>query len=165
MLVGEPGLGKTRTAQEVETYARMRGAQMLWGRAHESAGAPAYWPWVQVGRGYGAANDLEAAQFRLFAAYPAFIRAAAGRTPLVMTLDDLHWADKPSLLLLQHFARELGRMRVLVLCTYRDTELSRTHPLSEALAALQRESGFQRIVLRGLSRGEVASYIRDAASG
>jgi len=42
MLVGEPGIGKTRAAQELETYARMRGAQVLWGRAHESSGAPAY---------------------------------------------------------------------------------------------------------------------------
>ena len=40
MLVGEPGIGKTRTTQELETYARMRGAQVLWGRANEAAGAP-----------------------------------------------------------------------------------------------------------------------------
>ena len=52
MLVGEPGIGKTRTAQELETYARMRGAKVLWGRAHEASGAPPYWPWVQVGRAY-----------------------------------------------------------------------------------------------------------------
>ena len=44
MLVGEPGIGKTRTTQELETYAKMRGAQVLWGRTHESAGAPPYWP-------------------------------------------------------------------------------------------------------------------------
>ena len=58
MLVGEPGVGKTRTAQELEIYARMRGAQVLWGRAHEASGAPAYWPWVQAGNDYAAANDL-----------------------------------------------------------------------------------------------------------
>jgi tetratricopeptide (TPR) repeat protein len=52
MLVGEPGIGKTRTTQELETYARMRGAKVLWGRAHESSGAPPYWPWVQVARAY-----------------------------------------------------------------------------------------------------------------
>ena len=49
MLVGESGIGKTRTAQELETYARMRGAQVLWGRAHEAFGAPPYWP-VGAGR-------------------------------------------------------------------------------------------------------------------
>jgi class 3 adenylate cyclase len=62
MVVGEPGIGKTRTTQELETYARMRGAQVLWGRAHESSGAPPYWPWVQAGRMWGAANDVTALQ-------------------------------------------------------------------------------------------------------
>ena len=57
MLVGEPGIGKTRTSQELETYARMRGAQVLGGRTHESGGAPPYWPWIQVGNQWGAAND------------------------------------------------------------------------------------------------------------
>ena len=176
MLVGEPGIGKTRTAQELETYARMRGAQVLWGRAHESSGAPPYWPWVQIGNGYGAVNDLRmlaaeigeasselarlfpglltmglgiaepaevtdaaSAQFRLFAAYATFMRAASAGTPLVLMLDDLHWSDKPTLLLLQHLARELAHMRVLVVGTYRDTELARTHPLSEALVELNRD--------------------------
>ena len=60
MLVGEPGIGKTRTAQELETYARMRGAQVLWGANHESSGAPPFYPFIQVGRQWGAAtaNDL-----------------------------------------------------------------------------------------------------------
>jgi len=200
MLVGEPGIGKTRAAQELETYARMRGAQVLWGRAHESSGAPAYWPWMQVGNSFASSNDLalitpdmqgkgpelvrlfpwlrqglnvpdpeqlsdpEAAQFRLFDAYATFVRAMSNRAPLLIALDDLHWADKTSLLLLEYVARELARMRVLIVCTYRDTDLSRTHPLSEALAVLNREAGFQRVVLRGLSRDEVAGYIRAVAN-
>ena len=44
MLVGEPGIGKTRTAQELATYVDIRGGQSQWGRAHEASGAPAYWP-------------------------------------------------------------------------------------------------------------------------
>ena len=47
MLAGEPGIGKTRTAQELATLAEQRGAQVLWGRCYEEAGAPPYWPWVQ----------------------------------------------------------------------------------------------------------------------
>jgi class 3 adenylate cyclase len=200
MLVGEPGIGKTRAAQELETYARMRGAQVLWGRAHESSGAPAYWPWMQVGNSFASSNDLtllipdmqnkgpelvrlfpwlrqglnvaepeqladpEAAQFRFFDAYATFVRAMSNRAPLLIALDDLHWADKTSLLLLEYVARELARMRVLIVCTYRDTDLSRTHPLSEALAVLNREAGFQRVVLRGLTREEVADYIRAVAN-
>ena len=51
-LVGEPGIGKTRTAQELATYAGLRGCQVLWGRCHESRGAPPYWPWIQLIRSY-----------------------------------------------------------------------------------------------------------------
>ena len=109
-------------------------------------------------------SDPDAAQFSLFDAYANFVRAMSNRSPLLIALDDLHWTDKASLLLLQHVARELSRMRVLIVCTYRDTDLVRTHPLSEALATLNRESGFQRIALRGLSREEVANYIRAAAN-
>ena len=75
-------------------------------------------------------SDPESAQFRLFDAYTAFIRAASERTPLMIVLDDLHWADKPSLMLLQHLARSLSRMRVLVVGTYRATDITRPRALS-----------------------------------
>ncbi len=204
MLVGEPGIGKTRTTQELETYAKMRGAQVLWGRTHESAGAPPYWPWIQAGNQYAAAHqddlatvigpemtpdaineltrifpwlltgvnvtappeisDPEVAQFKLFDAYAQYLRAIAAQAPLVIALDDLHWADKPTLQLLQHIARELSRMRVLIVGNYRDTDITRQSALSETLASLNRESGFDRIVLRGLSRDEVAAYIKARAN-
>jgi tetratricopeptide (TPR) repeat protein len=51
-LVGEPGIGKTRTSEELATYAGLRGAQVLWGRCYEGGGAPPYWPWVQAIRSY-----------------------------------------------------------------------------------------------------------------
>jgi class 3 adenylate cyclase len=204
MLVGEPGIGKTRTTQELETYARMRGAQVLWGRTHEAAGAPPYWPWLQAGEQFalahvddlaevvgskmppGAANELtrifpwlrgqpnigepepqsdpEVAQFRLFDAYASYIRAIATNAPLVIALDDLHWADKPTLMMLQHIARELSRMPVLIIGNYRDTDINRQSALSETLATLNREVGFERILLRGLTRDEVGAYIRARAN-
>jgi predicted ATPase len=52
MLVGEPGIGKTRTARELVTYAEQQGIQVLWGWCYEEAGAPPYWPWVQSLRSY-----------------------------------------------------------------------------------------------------------------
>lgn len=204
MLVGEPGIGKTRTTQELETYAKMRGAQVLWGRTHESAGAPPYWPWLQAGNQYALAHadelptvigpqmtpeaineltrvfpwlrqganvgvpedasDPDVAQFRLFDAYTQYLKAIAAQAPLVVALDDLHWADKPTLQLLQHVARELARMRVLIVGNYRDTDITRQSALSETLASLNRESGFDRIVLRGLDRDEVAAYIKARAN-
>ena len=195
MLVGEPGIGKTRTAQELETYARMRGATVAWGRSHESAGAPAFWPWVQIAQTVGVerlerdlggladelmrmlpemrqlpgfqepqpVNDPEATQFRLFDAYTSMTRQFTVHAPVLLVLDDLHWADKPTLLLLQHLARELASLRVLVVGTYRDTELARTHPLSEALAELNR-IGMQRVNLRGLTLEEVGDCIRGTAN-
>ena len=51
-LVGEPGIGKTRTSQELATYANLRNAQVLWGRCYEEQGVPPYWPWVQAIRSY-----------------------------------------------------------------------------------------------------------------
>ena len=52
MLAGEPGIGKTRTAQELASHAETLGAQVLWGRCYEEEGAPPYWPWVQTIRSY-----------------------------------------------------------------------------------------------------------------
>jgi len=195
MLVGEPGIGKTRTAQELATYAGLRGAQVLWGRCYEEQGVPPYWPWVQAIRSYvrerdpeqlrsemgaGAADiaevvsdvrerlpDLqpapefepEQARFRLFDSIAAFLKTASQRQPLVLVLDDLHWADQPSLALLQFVARELGGARLLLIGTYRDMELSRQHPLAEALGELTRERLFQRVLLRGLTQDDVGRFI------
>jgi predicted ATPase len=78
---------------------------------------------------------------------------------LVLILDDLHWADKPSLLLLQFLAGELAASRLLVVGCYRDVELSRQHPLAQALGELTRERGFQRVLLRGLTQEDVARFI------
>ncbi len=57
MLLGEPGIGKTRTAQELATYAGPQGAQVLWGRCYEEQGMPPFWPWVQAIRSYVRERD------------------------------------------------------------------------------------------------------------
>ena len=77
----------------------------------------------------------------------------------MLVLDDLHWADQPSLLLLQFVARELSGARLLLIGTYRDVELSRQHPLAEALGELNRERLFQRVLLRGLTQEDVEHFI------
>ncbi len=59
MIAGEPGIGKTRTAAELEAYAEERGFQALWGRCYEEAGAPPYWTWVQPIRSYVEAVDSD----------------------------------------------------------------------------------------------------------
>lgn len=59
-IVGEAGIGKTRLASELQAYASLRGAQVLWGRCHDREGAPAFWPWVQAIRSYVKNRDPEA---------------------------------------------------------------------------------------------------------
>ena len=104
-------------------------------------------------------SEPDQARFRLFDSITAFLKTASQRQPLVLVLDDLHWADQPSLLLLQFVARELGGGRLLLIGTYRDVELSRQHPLAEALGELTRERLFQRVLLRGLSEQDVGRFI------
>jgi hypothetical protein len=79
-------------------------------------------------------------------------------------LDDLHWADRPSLLLLRHLVRRSTPSSVLVLGTYRDTEVSRTHALADVLADLRRERLFSRILVRGMSDDDVHAMLDSRAA-
>jgi predicted ATPase len=103
--------------------------------------------------------EPEQARFRLFDSITAFLKGAGRRQPLVLVLEDLHWADRPSLLLLEFLAREFSNARLLVIGTYRDVEVSRGHPLSQSLGELTRERLFQRVLLRGLSQEDVGRFI------
>lgn len=89
--------------------------------------------------------------------------SAGGGLPALLLLDDLHWADQPSLALLTHLARMLADAPLLVVATYRDGALDRDHPLTEALAALRREPGFVAIALRGLEPEAVTELIARGA--
>ena len=108
-------------------------------------------------------DSPDQARFRLFDSITAFLKSASLKQPLVLVLDDLHWSDQPSLLLLQFLARELGNSRLLLVGTYRDMELSRQHLLAETLGELTRERLFQRVLLRGLSQQDVSRFIEVAA--
>ena len=78
----------------------------------------------------------------------------------MLVLDDLHWSDQSSLLLLEFLAREIQPSSLLVLGTYRDVEVSRHHPLSQTLGSLIREQRFLRVQLSGLAEPEVAQLIQ-----
>jgi DNA-binding CsgD family transcriptional regulator len=96
------------------------------------------------------------ARFRLFDAMSGFWRRAAADQPLLLILDNLHWADASSLRLLEFLAPDLASSPMLVVITYRDMELSRQHPLSGTLGELSRQHGFERLRLTGFSRDETA---------
>ena len=107
--------------------------------------------------------EPEQARFRLFDSIVTFLKNAAQGQPLVLVLDDLHWADKPTLLLLEFLARQVAESRILIVGCYRDVELSRQHPLSETLGELARGPIFQRELLRGLSQDDTGRFIETAA--
>jgi predicted ATPase len=103
--------------------------------------------------------EPEQARFRFFDSLTTFLKNAARTQPLVLILDDLQWADTPSLLLLQFLAREAGESRLLIVVTYRNGEPGRHHPLSHTLAAVARVPGSQTLHLRGLSERDVTRFI------
>ncbi len=101
------------------------------------------------------AGDPEDDRWRLFQAVTAFLRSAAAIQPIVLVLEDLHWADRGTLDYLVHLSRNLAGARLVILGTYRDVEVDRSHPLSATLAELRRSANFQRVPLRGLTVDEV----------
>jgi class 3 adenylate cyclase/tetratricopeptide (TPR) repeat protein len=103
--------------------------------------------------------DPEMARFRLFDAMTSCLRSAAADRGLVVVLDDLHWADRASLLLLGFVAAELADTRLLVIGTYRDVEVDRRHPLSGTLAELYRQPATSYVALSGLDQGDVGRFI------
>jgi len=182
LLAGEPGIGKSRLADELAARASARAASVLVGRCWEAGGAPAYWPWVQALRTLdsdASEADLspllsetpqpslvesEGARFRLLEAATALLHAAARDRPLLLMLDDLHAADEPSLLLLQFIARSIGDARMLVVGAYRDIDPAPRDPLVSAIAQILREPRTAQITLAGLSPRDVGAYVALAAA-
>ena len=191
---GEPGIGKSRLADELATRAQELGHQVLWGRGWEDAGAPPFWPWVQALRAYlrstsledvrrhmgpGAADiaqmlpelgtlipdlpprpaDSESARFQLFDSVATLLRNAALDRPILVILDDLQAADTPSIMCLRFIATQVSDMRLLLVGTYRDVELTPDHPLTSALAEVAREPAARIVLLGGLEASAVAEVI------
>ncbi|HKP90145.1 MAG TPA: AAA family ATPase [Thermoleophilaceae bacterium] len=109
-------------------------------------------------------TDLETERYMLYGAVAGLLEEASRDRPIVLILDDLHWADKPSLALLKHTIVSGAELRVLTLGTYRDSDLTRGHPLSDLLADLRREEGIERIALGGLEQPDVV-VLMEASAG
>ena len=156
---GDAGIGKTRLLGELARGEHADGALVLYGRCPEEAVAP-YQAFAEALRPLGnpldapGAGDAAAARLRLFDAVADALAAAPQR--VLLALDDLHWADRPSLLLLAHLLRDPRPSALVVVATYRETELGRGHPLAHALADLRRDRLVERVPLGGLD-GDAAS--------
>jgi len=101
------------------------------------------------------AGDPEDDRWRLLQAVSGFLHNASTVQPLLLVLEDLHDADRGTIELLLHVSRNLQGARLLIVGSYRDVEVDRSHPLSGALAELRRSGSFLRVPLRGLTVDEV----------
>lgn len=108
--------------------------------------------------------DPDTERHRLHTAVTDLLRNTARRRPLLLVLEDGHWADIPSLLLLRHVARAGTDIRVLLVATFRDTEADVPTELADTLAELRRADEVVRIRLGGLSEGEIAEFVRSTAA-
>lgn len=106
--------------------------------------------------------DADTERYALFDAVVALLGVASKSAPVVLILDDLHWAAKPTLLLLRHLLRFGERARVQIVGTYRSTDLDRSHPLAAMLADLHRDGSAHRLALGGLDEDDVTAYVSEA---
>lgn len=104
--------------------------------------------------------DADAQRYRLFEAITALLAVASRTRSMLLVFDDIHWADKPTLLLLRHVMRSARVGAFMIVATYRESELGRTHPLSEFLAMLRREPPVTRVGLRGLEIAHVKALVQ-----
>ncbi|MGH9200321.1 MAG: serine/threonine-protein kinase PknK, partial [Vicinamibacterales bacterium] len=105
------------------------------------------------------ASNPEGRRYRLFEAVATLMSRVANARPLLLIIEDLHWADRPTLLLLRHLLRSSHQAALCIVATYREADLGRTQPLTESLAELRREEGVTRIGLQGLGRADVDQFI------
>ncbi|MBN1188804.1 MAG: AAA family ATPase [Dehalococcoidales bacterium] len=202
LLTGEPGIGKTRLTEELETYARLNKVKVYRGRCYEETTFPPFWPWIQIIRscveehrakrlrtymGATAAaiaeivpevrqklpgtgvimlpKDPSAARFQLFSSISALFKKISGKKPLLLILDNLQWADKTSLMLLEFLAEEMGESGIMILGVYRNVGIPEDHLLSHTIGVLTRHSFFSQIILQGLSSQEVSRFISNRMDG
>ncbi len=176
LVAGEPGIGKSRLVADVGDAAAQAGFRVLVGRCHEGDYAPALWPWLTIVRtlseGSGAdpllvpllegevteATSGAGTGLRMFDAVVELVARSASSCPLLLVLEDIHWADSTSLQLLRHLAQSGIPMPVSVLCTRRTTEATTGEALVDTLAVLA-QAGAERLRLDGLDDASVGGLL------
>lgn len=171
-LSGEAGVGKTRLAEELQAMAEAAGMKCLIGGCMPTAAAP-YLPFQEMVMGMdGPARERLTASFnetgqsreiiaqRVSYTLLTTLAGISDEVPLLIRLEDLHWADTPSVGLMHFLARKLGRSRVMILGTYRSEEigprLGNQHPLAEALSLMRKEGLARDLPLCNLGEEESA---------
>lgn len=160
LVSGPAGIGKSALADAAVRAAADAGIAAVRGHALDDAGAPPLWPWLRAMRDWPEAAALPVAdatdphaRFRLQVAVADAVRGRAGRG-LLLVLEDLHWADTLTLLVLRHLAAELDDVGLVIVATHRDPGQG---PLAAVLPDLVR--GARTLPLDGLSAHEVAAWL------
>jgi predicted ATPase/DNA-binding CsgD family transcriptional regulator len=109
--------------------------------------------------------DQDTERHRLHIAVTDLLTSVSGRTPVLLVIEDAHWADLSTLLLIRHLGRAAAETRMLVLTTFRDIEAELPTELAETLVDLRRSEGVVRLRLEGLSDQDVAEFVRRASGG
>jgi class 3 adenylate cyclase/tetratricopeptide (TPR) repeat protein len=107
-------------------------------------------------------SDSDEERFQLFASIAALLAMVGKAAPVLLVIDDLHWADKPTISLLRHLVGRAEPMRLLVAATYRDSEVRAGHPVQDLLA-LPLAPGAERVTLRGLDDRELVTMLEQTA--
>ena len=110
-------------------------------------------------------SEPESDRYRLFEAVSHYLGEASLAAPTLLVLDDLQWADKPTLLLLRHIMRSPQDTPLLIVGTYRDTDVAPRHPLIALFADLRRARSFDRLLVKGLNARSTTALIRAWAGG
>lgn len=171
LISGEPGIGKTRLCQELADEAGARGVTVAWARCWEAATVPAFRVWDQLLAALGdtqvptappgrALDDADAARMRVFDGVVAAVLRAAALRPLLLVLDDLHWADVGSVMLLGYLASEARDAGVLIVTTFRDVEARPGTGVGDAIAELGRHG--RHLPLAGLGVEDVPALVESA---
>jgi class 3 adenylate cyclase/tetratricopeptide (TPR) repeat protein len=103
--------------------------------------------------------DPDRQRYELFQAIQSALAAISNDAPVLLVLDDLHWATKPTLLLLRHLLRVNDPVPLMVLGTYRDTELAPTSPLGDMISELRSVARMRHLALGGLTANEIVEYL------
>jgi DNA-binding CsgD family transcriptional regulator len=176
LVSGEAGIGKTTLVEWLAVEAETRGCLVLWGHAYDLSVTPPYGPWLEIFREYRASGDAAlppvpafvgdaeelakvGSQETLFTAVAEFFFVVSAHCPLVLVLDDVHWADQASLDFLRFLARRLADHRLLLVATYRSDELHRRHPLNILLPLLVREARPRRVLPQPLDHAATKALL------
>jgi DNA-binding CsgD family transcriptional regulator/tetratricopeptide (TPR) repeat protein len=174
ILGGEAGIGKTSLANDACREATQHGALVLTGHCYDGTNTPPYGPWIELLEQFHSfpdrfpllsgipVPDLSRGTSRaaLFSEMGGFLNAIARERPLVIVLEDMHWADTASLDLLRVVARRIATQPIALFMTYRSDEVARKHPLYHLLPVLVRESLAVRIDLSPLGDDDVRALIQ-----